>query len=62
MKILELDTGLFPDRDTVASAVGTLEGAHSVERQKVAGLSPDDKEGWAAVATALVAADLIVTL
>jgi hypothetical protein len=62
MKILELNTGLFPDAPRVAEAVETLRGAQEIDRADVTGLAPDDEEGWAAVARAILAADLVVTL
>jgi hypothetical protein len=62
MKKLTLNTGLFPDAGTVAAALATLEGAQSVERADLTGLVPEDEEGWAAVARAVLAAELIVTL
>jgi len=62
MKIVELKTGLFPDADRVAAAVTENETAHDVERQDVSGLAPDDGEGWAKVAEAVLSADMVVTL
>jgi len=62
MTILELKTGQFPDAALVARAVGSLEGGNRVERADVTRLSPDNEEGWAQVARAILAADLIVTL
>ena len=62
MNILELKTGLFPDAGTVAGAVETLEGAHDVTRMDITGLSPDDEDAWGAVAAAVLAADMLITL
>lgn len=62
MKILALNTGLFPDKGAVEAALDTLEGAQAVERADLTGLAPEDEDGWAAVARAVLAADLIVTL
>lgn len=62
MTILELKTGLFPDAARVDEAVETLNGAHSVLRADAAGLAPEDEDGWAAMAGAILSADLIVTL
>lgn len=60
--ILELNTGLFPDGETVAKAIATREGTDSVKRLDVTCLKPDDTEGWDAAAAAILGADLIVTL
>ncbi|TYB82139.1 hypothetical protein [Maritimibacter fusiformis] len=60
--ILELKTGLFPDAERVAEAVETLGGTLTVARADTTGLAPDDTDGWAAVARAILSADLIVTL
>ncbi len=62
MIILELKTGLFPDAESVTAAVQSLNGTHTVERLDVTGLTQDDKEGWARVATAILTAELVVTL
>lgn len=62
MTILLLETGLFPDAQRVADAVDTLNGPQTVERADVAGLAPDDEDGWANVARAILSADRIVTL
>ena len=62
MNVLELKTGLFPDADTVASAVKTLDGAQDVTRLDLTGLAPNDEDAWNDVAAKVLAADLIVTL
>lgn len=62
MTILELKTGLFPDAAFVAQAMEGLEGQNAVETLDVTSFSPDDEEGWARVARAILAADLVVTL
>lgn len=60
--ILELNTGLFPDADAVATAITTREGHDQVVRLDVNGLKPDDTDNWDAAAVAILSADLIVTL
>lgn len=62
MKILVLDTGLFSDAASVEEAVETLNGQLTVARADVKGLAPDDEDGWAIVAGAILAADRVVTL
>ena len=54
------DAGIGAER--VEAAVKTLQGTLSVERADTTGLEPDDADGWAAVARAILSADLIVTL
>lgn len=60
--ILELQTGLFPDGETVAKSIATREGQDQVLRLDVSGLKSDDTEKWDAVATAIISADLVVTV
>ena len=62
MTILELNTGLFPDAKTMTGALNTLEGLHEITRLDVTGLASDDEESWTTVASAILAADLVVTL
>ena len=62
MKVVEMITGLFPDAPRVAAAVATLEGAQEVERVDVSQLDPNDDSAWEEIATAVLGADLIVTL
>ncbi|WP_137703314.1 hypothetical protein [Marimonas lutisalis] len=61
MKLLELDTGLFPDRARVEAALGTLEEAHRIERRDISGLAPEDEDAWADVVGAIRAADSVIT-
>ncbi|WP_436640676.1 hypothetical protein [Microbaculum sp. FT89] len=62
MKMLELQTGLFPDAALVARAMETLHAGNAVEKADVTRLSSDDEDGWAEVARAILAADLVVTI
>ena len=62
MKIVEMSTGLFPDAPRVEAALATLEGAHEVEKVDVSQLNPKDDTAWEEIATAVLGADLIVTL
>jgi len=62
MTILELNTGLFPDADTVAKAIKAREAHAQVIRLDVTGLNPDDTVDWDAAAAAILSTDLIVTL
>ncbi len=61
MKILQLDCGLFPDRETVLSAIGVLEGeGHTVSRIGVGGVVDD--AAWDAVVREVMAADKVITV
>lgn len=61
MKILQLDCGLFPDREAVLSAVLVLEGGgHSVSRIDVGGTADD--VAWDAVVREILTADKVITV
>ena len=62
MKVVEMSTGLFPDAPRVEAALVTLEGVHEVEKFDVSQLDPKNDTAWEAIATAVLGADLIVTL
>jgi len=62
MKLLELDTGLFPDAPRVDAAIATLATAAEVTRLDLSRLTPEDDTAWEEIATAVLGADLIVTL
>jgi hypothetical protein len=60
MKIIQLDTGLFPDAQTVIAALRRMEPAHSVEhidlrRQGV------EEEAWDRVVAAILASDIAIS-
>ena len=61
MNILEINTGLFPDRSTVAAAVVALQADHHIQRIDVFNHNLDD-EGWDDLVKAILKADRIVTL
>jgi hypothetical protein len=61
MKILQLDCGLFPDRDAVRSAVMVLEGGgDAVSRIDVGGTVDD--VAWDAVVREIMTADKVITV
>ena len=62
MKIVEIDTGLFPDAPRVDTVLATLEPTHEVARFDARALDPNDDPAWEEIATAVLGADLIVTL
>ena len=61
MEILILDTGLFPDRETVAAAIAELESGSGVERLDIAGIGADEA-AWDGVARAVLAAGKVITI
>ena len=62
MKIVELNTGLFPDGARVDAALTALQSAHEVARVDTRQLDKNDETAWEEIATAVLGADLIVTL
>lgn len=62
MKIVEIDTGLFPDAARVDAALAALEDTREVARFDARGLDPNDDPAWEEIAMAVLRADLIVTL
>ncbi len=60
MHILALHTGLFPDAQTLAAALVSLEAQHRVERMDVS--QPEMENGeWDRVLAAILRADVVVT-
>jgi len=63
MKILQLNSGLFPDDVKVRSALDVLErGEHTVSRIDTARIEVDDDAAWDTVVQEILAADKVVTI
>ena len=63
MKILQLDSGLFPDHESVRVAIHVLENAeHTISRVDVGQLAANDDAGWDAVVREVLTADQVVTV
>ncbi len=60
MKILELDTGLFPDAQTVTAALRQLDSTHVVESIDLRCREMDD-EAWDRAVAAILSSDLTIT-
>ena len=60
MKIVALETGLFPDRDTVEAAIGKLEAEHEIERIDASDRTMTDAD-WDRALAQILRADLVVT-
>lgn len=60
MKVLELNSGLFPDAQTVIAALRRMEPAHSVESIDVQRQDMGD-EAWDRVIDAILDSDLTIT-
>lgn len=59
--IIELDTGLFPDGETLSAATDQLVEAPGVTRLDLTKLAKDDRQGWLAVARAILDSTLVIT-
>ncbi len=60
MRILALDSGLFPDRETVEAALTELAAGHQVSRLDLTA-SATDEAAWDRALAEILRADLIVT-
>ena len=61
MKILQLNTNLFPDCDTVVNSIKLLGREHTVTSIDVGKETLDDAD-WDSVVTAILAADMTITV
>ena len=61
MKILELNTGLFPDAQTVSAALRQMEPAHRVESIDLRRRDMED-EAWDRVVDAILDSDPTITI
>lgn len=61
MKIVELNTGLFPDAQTVIAALRRMESAHSVVAIDLRRRDMED-EAWDRVVAAILSSDLTITI
>jgi len=61
MKILELNTGLFPDAQTVTAALRQMEPAHRVASIDLRRRDMED-EAWDRVIEAILDSDLTITI
>ncbi len=63
MKILQLESGLFPDEGPLRDSVRVLKrGGHAISRIDVGRLAADDDAAWDAVVKEAMTADKIVTV
>ena len=61
MNILELNTGLFPDAQTVIVALRQMEPAHHVESIDLRRQDMED-EAWDRAIAAILSSDLTITI
>jgi len=61
MKILELNTGLFPDAQTVIAALRRMEAAHRVDTIDLRRRDMED-EAWDRAVAAILSSDLTITI
>ncbi len=63
MKILQLESGLFPDEGTLREAIGILKrGGNDISRIDICQLAADDDAVWDTVVQEAMTADKIVTV
>ncbi len=61
MKIVQLDTGLFPDAQTVIAALRRMEVTHSVESIDLR-CQDVESEAWDKAVAAIQSSDLTITI
>ena len=61
MKILELNTGLFPDAQTVIAALRRMGAAHRVDTIDLRRRDMED-EAWDRAVAAILSSDLTITI
>ena len=61
MKILQLETKLFPDSDTVKETIELLEDKNTITRIDLSKENLDEID-WDSVVTAILAAELTITV
>lgn len=61
MKILQLETKLFPDSDTVKETIKLLEDKNTITRIDLSKENLDEID-WDSVVTAILAAELTITV
>jgi hypothetical protein len=61
MKILQLGTNLFPDRDRVVDSIKLLGKEHNVTKIDIGRETLDDND-WDSIVTAILAAELTITV
>ena len=61
MKILQLETKLFPDSDTVKETIKFLEDKNTITRIDLSKENLDEID-WDSVVTAILAAELTITV
>ncbi len=63
MKILQIESGLFPDEGPLREAIGVLKrGGSALSRIDAGHLAADDDAAWDRVVQEALAADKIVTV
>ena len=61
MKILQLNTNLFPDCDKVVNSIKLLSREHTVTSIDIGEETLDDAD-WDSIVTAILAADMTITV
>ena len=63
MRILQIESGLFPDEETIQKAIERLnEGEHDLSQIDISALKVEDNTAWDLVVKEILMADLVVTV
>ncbi|MEE2698678.1 MAG: hypothetical protein VX923_03170 [Pseudomonadota bacterium] len=63
MRILQIESGLFPDEETIHKAIERLnEGEHDLSQIDISALKVEDNTAWDLVVKEILMADLVVTV
>ena len=63
MNILQIESGLFPDEETLREVVNKLDvGDHSLSHINIQALNKEDDAAWDAVVEKILLAKLVITI
>ena len=63
MRILQIESGIFPDEETIRKAIERLnEGEYDLSQIDISALKVEDNTAWDLVVKEILMADLVVTV
>ena len=63
MRILQIESGIFPDKETIRKAIERLnEGEYDLSQIDISALKVEDNTAWDLVVKEILMADLVVTV